>query len=338
MEDRFDQTVKEFLIPIDRLVDGPSDTVYFLHKKGGLVYCEGYAHPPGGFYGALIKYPDPDGHINLFGRNFNWTHRQYVDGNLEIVPYDEQVRRQIEVIPELASRPPRPPYADYFCHFLLDEFDGFFDNKHSLRIWLESSPRIAEIISSLEDLLGVSRDRIGCTGSLAYGYYEEPLEDVDAVFFNSVSENRELADRIKELKRREPEREVFELGKTWPLRFTHMGTIICPFFKYARQEEIPIKECRMEIIRETVTATGIVTDDRHALYCPSLLTLDEVILDGGKRDPLEIVIYDGALRGEYYKGTRLRITAQLVKIITDAKTVEALLVTKPGATAVEAQR
>ena len=336
MEDRFDEVVRPFLLPMEKLEGGPSDTLYFLHEKGGLVYCEGYAHPPGGLYGALIKYPDPRGHINLFGRRFNWTHRRYVDGELQIVPYDEQLSKQVEQLPELASRPPRPPFAECFNHFLLSEFRGFFGNRHSMRIWLETSARMREIIESVEELLDVPRERIGCTGSLSYGFFEEPLEDVDAVFFGSVEQNRRILDRIAELKRREPEREVVELGKSWPLRFTHMGTIICPFFKYSREVEIPLKEFRMTVVREEVVARGVVVDDRHTPYCPSVLTLGGIELDGVAVKDMELVIYDGALRGEYYNGDRLDVKARLVSIEDRRGTRDALLVTRPGCIVKEA--
>ena len=55
MSDRFDQVMQQYLLPMEKLSYGPVDSTYFLHKKGGLVYCEGYAHPPDGFYGALIN-------------------------------------------------------------------------------------------------------------------------------------------------------------------------------------------------------------------------------------------------------------------------------------------
>lgn len=335
MKDLFDQTVSRFLLPLEKLEFGPTDTLYFLHKGGGLVYCEGYAHPPGGLYGALIKYPDPEGHIDLFGRMFNWTHRRYVDGNLEIVPNDQQVLNQVAQLPELAEKGPRPPFAEFFPEFALDDFTGFFGNRHSLGIWLESSERLRKIIGSLEDLLGVRREFIGCTGSLAYGYFEEPLEDVDAVFFGTVEENREVVRRITELKRREPGREVIELGKSWPLRFTHMDTIICPFFKYSRREEIPLKDTTMEVVRETVTATGTVIDDRHTPYCPSILTLGDVVIDGRERESIDLVIYDGSLRGEFYNGDRLHVTSRLVTIEDGGGTREALLVTRSNAVTAE---
>jgi predicted nucleotidyltransferase len=330
MIDHFDKTIADYLMPMDKLEEeGPSDAIYLLHRKGGLVFCEGYAHMPGGLYGSLIKYPDPTGHIDIFGRKFNWTHRYYIEGNLEIVPYREQVIRQMQVLPELADRPIPPPYAEYFCHFLLDDFKGYFDSRHSLAKLRETSSRLDEVTASIEGLLGVSSDNIGCTGSLAYGYYEEPLEDVDLVFFGTVEENRRIVEKILDLKKQEPEREVFELGKKWPLRFNHMGAIICPFFKYSDASSIPLKNFDMEVIDEYVDVAGTVTGDRHAVYMPVILRLDDVRIGKKPSPPLDLIIYDGAERGEYFNGFRLDVKARLIKINNGGNGREALLTTNP---------
>lgn len=337
MSDIFETTVARFLCPIEQLTEGPSDATYFLHRRGGLIYAEGYAHPPGGFYGCMIKYPDPAGHITIFGRKFNWIHRRHENGTLVIVPYDEQVRRQVALLPELATRPPCPPFADHFSHYLLSEMNGFFDAKKSLRILLEESPRLREVVESLNGLLGLPLDRIGCNGSLQYGYFEEPQEDVDVIFFGSVQQNFEVITRIRALKQEEPERECFELGKTWPLRFKHLGTIICPFFKYANREEIPLADFRMEMVKPSVVALGTVANDLHTGYLPAVLSLEDVTIDGARRGPLDLVIYDGSQRGEYFKNDRLRITARLVRIKKPRETKEALLVTMPREVACEAK-
>lgn len=330
MHSLFEKSIQKYLLPVEKLDDGPSDAMYFLHRKGGLVYSEGYAHPPGGLFGCLIKYPDARGHIVIFGKKFGWTHRRYEGGELVVVPYREQLRRQVELLPELAARPPCPPYADYFSHFFLSEMKGFFDNKRSLRLLMESTPRIAEIVSSLVKLLGVPGERVGCNGSLSYGYFEEPEEDVDVVFFGTVKENFEVIERIRQLKRENPDRECVELGKTWPLRFKHFGTIICPFFKYIRADEIPLKDFHMEVVKESVSASGVVVNDRHTGYLPALLTLDRVIIDGRKRrQPIDLVIYNGAQRGEYFNGYRLRVRSRLVRITKARDEQDALLVTSP---------
>ncbi len=226
MSDRFDQVMQQYLLPMEKLY-GPVDSTYFLHKKGGPVYCEGYAHPPDGFYGALIKYPDPKGHIDIFGRKFNWTHRRYENGELVIIPGDEQVRRMIEIYPELASRPPCRSSPTISATSSSARCRGSSTAGASLELLCRENQRLREVVDSLHELRGAARaDRL--FGLLAYGYYEEPLEDVDATFFGTVEQNFDVVLRIAELLKREPEREVRELGKSWPLRFKHMGTLVCP--------------------------------------------------------------------------------------------------------------
>lgn len=329
MSDRFDQVMKKYLLPVSTLVGDPVDSTYFLHTKGGLVYCEGYAHPKDGFYGALIKYRDPKGHIDIFGRKFNWTHRRYENGKLVIIPGNEQVARMMEVYPELAKRPPVPIWADHFCRFLFSEMQGFFDSKQSLALLCKENQRLREVVDSLNGLLGVSRERIGCSGSLAYGFYEEPLEDVDATFFGTVDQNFEVVRRIVDLLKREPEREVVELGKSWPLRFKHMGTVICPFFRYTDPSEIPYRNFTMELAAPSISITGTVSDGRHSPYLPAIVPLEDVKADGKSRSPLEVVIYDGGMRGEFFKGDRVWVKSRLVKVVNRGRTYEAALVTRP---------
>lgn len=330
MSDRFDEVMRKYLVPMSAFVGPPVDSLYFLHKKGGLVYCEGYAHPPDGFYGALIKYQDPKGHIDIFGRKFNWTHRRYEKGELVIIPGDQQVRRMKQVYPELADRPPSPPFADHFCQFYFSEMQGFFDTKRSMELLCAENPRLKEVVESLHGLLGVPRERIGCSGSLAYGFYEEPLEDVDATFFGTVEQNYEVVQRILDLLKREPQRQVSELGKTWPIRFKHMGTVICPFFRYAVPEEIPYREFTMELVASDVAMTGTVADARHTPYLPAVLPLEKVTHDHKPHAPIELVIYDGALRGELFTGDRVHLKCKLVKVTKAGRSYEAALVTKPG--------
>ena len=206
----------------------------------------------------------------------------------------------IEIYPELASRPPLPLFADHFCHFLFSEMQGFFDSRRSLELLCRENQRLREVVDSLHELLGVPRERIGCSGSLAYGYYEEPLEDVDATFFGTVEQNFDVVLRIAELLKREPEREVRELGKSWPLRFKHMGTLVCPFSVATGGD--PVLNCTMELTRP------VGLDHRHGRRRPPHPTSRRLALETsgteGGAPPVEVVIYDGAQRGRVFKGDR----------------------------------
>lgn len=329
MVDRFEEAMEMFLLPLDELGE-PSDSLYFLKNDGSLVYCEGYCHPPGGFYGMILKYPKADGHIVIHGKRFDWTHRRFEGGDLVIVPYEEQVRKCYEIDPKLIPAEPNPVFVEHFVRFDLADFRGYFDPRKSLRLLMEENPKLAIVVRRIADLLDVPFEDIGCTGSLAYGHYYERDEDVDLVIYGSAARNRAVVKRILELKEREPERRVFELGKFWPMRFFDSGTLICPFFKYSNPGEIPLKKCEMNVVKDHVKAFGTVIDDLHAIYLPSIVQLAGVILDGATVDDMPLIIYDGAQRGEYYKGDRLSVEGRLVEVREEGRTYRALLSTKLG--------
>ena len=145
-----------------------------------------------------------------------------------------------------------------------------------------------------------------------------------------MEQNFEVIKRIRQLKKESPDRECVELGKTWPLRFKHLGTVVCPFFKYADVDEIPLRNFHMEVVKESVSAGGVVVDDRHTGYLPALFKLDQVAIDGRRRkQPIDLIIYDGAQRGEYFKGDALRIVSRLVRVVKNREERDALLVTAP---------
>ncbi len=85
----------------------------------------------------------------------------------------------------------------------------------------------------------------------------------------------------------------------------------------------------MELLAPSVSITGTVADGRHTPYLPAVLPLEDVRADGKARLPIEVVIYDGAQRGEYLKGDRVWVKGRLVKVARGGRAHEAALVTKP---------
>jgi hypothetical protein len=86
----------------------------------------------------------------------------------------------------------------------------------------------------------------------------------------------------------------------------------------------------MEVVMESVSAVGVVVNDRHTGYLPALLALDRVTLDGRQRkQPIDLVIYDGSQRGEYFNGDTLSVRSRLVRITRGRDERDALLVTMP---------
>lgn len=329
MKDTFDKVMERFLVPMAEFKGPVMDSTYFLRKDGGFVFSEGYCHPPGALWGMIIKYPHPEGHIDVFGRRYSWTHREYIDGELRIVPNRQQLENQFKVAPELRNiQGDKPPFARNFVKFPLSGFQGYFDSRRSLRLLRQEYGWIDKAVSETCRLLNMNEDSCGVTGSLAYGRVED---DIDLMIIGRPEENARVARKIRRFIKDNPESRVTELGKVWPLRFYFAGTLICPFFRYARPEDIPLFECRMELLEEEVEVEAAVSDDLHNLYLPVVLALGEVKSKKNlPKEELELIIYDGSLRGEVHRGDRLRLRADLVSITEAGKgSRRALLVTDP---------
>lgn len=327
MKDTFEETIAKFLVPMDEFEPPATDSTYFLRKDGSFVFAEGYCHPPGALWGMIIKYPHPEGHINVFGRSYSWTHREYVDGELRIVPPARQVENQFRVAPELrAVQREKPPFAAHLVKFPLSDFRGVFDNRRALRRLRRDYDWIDRAVRETCGLLKVDDRTPGVSGSLSYGLIED---DIDIVFFGTPEENAATIARIQAYKKEHPEAKVVELGKEWPLRFHYAGTLICPFFKYSRPADIPLLECGMKTREKGLRFRATVAEDLHSFYLPAVVELtgltDE---EGAEEGEIELIVYDGALRGELRRGDRIGLSADRVVLTTPRKgSRNALLVT-----------
>jgi len=309
--DRFAEMMDKFLVPISEFPGPVMDSTYFLRQDESFVFAEGYCHPPGAFWGMIIKYPLPGGHIDLFGRKYGWTHREYIDGKLRMIPDDRQLANQFRVAPELREfQGEKPVFARHVVRFPLREDYP----------WLDAAVR------KTCRLLDWDPDRTGVTGSLSYGLVED---DIDMVFIGSPEENAAVAGRIKKYLAENPEGRVVELGKEWPIRFYYADTLICPFFRYAEPSQIPLRDFSMEVEEEAVDLEGTVADDTHNLYLPALVRLTGIKRDDGKpEDDRDLVVYHGALRGELWRGDRVRLQGTIVSLaVPGSGTRRAILVT-----------
>ena len=328
MKDKFDKIMEQFLIPISDFEGPVMDSTYFMKNDGSFVFSEGYCHPEGAFWGMIIKYPLPGGHIDIFGREYSWTHRVEIDGELCIIPNHQQVENQFKVAPELrAFQGEKPPYARNFIKFPLSDFSGYFDARHSMRELRKEYKWIDEVVRKTCELLEWNPDDTGVTGSLAYGRVED---DVDMMFIGTPEENAAIAQKIRRYVESNPEARVFELGREWPLRFYYAGTLICPFFRYADSEQIPLLDCDIEILEEGIAMEATVADDTHNLYLPAIVGLTDLRReDGSPEGDMELIIYNGALRGEVWKGDRIRINLTIINLTTpSAGTRRAALITE----------
>lgn len=325
MNDLSESMIGRFLQPLSCLEMGVIDALYFLRKDGAFVFAEGYCHPPAGLMGKVMLYPHPGGEVEIFGRPYRSTYKKrIVDGEQILIDHAVQLERQFEISPDLDRGAPRPVFEEYHVEFPRSDFRGVFEHRHSLRAAMDIYPAVKEKVESLSRCFSVPLSRLGCTGSACYGKFDEP-DDIDLVFCGTVEENKKILQRIKEITR-DPRNRVFEFGKLWPIRFYWQGTMICSFFIYRREEEIPLRNCRMEVLEEGVRGEGVVVDDTHSIYMPSVLTVARLRLNGEVRGDMDLIIYDGSLRGEYYRGDRLEFACRRVLVQTGKREFEALLV------------
>lgn len=326
MKDEFDRMLDDFLCPLSQLEGRSLDSLYLLRKDESFVFAEGYCHPSGGVYGKIIYYPRPGGVVDVFGREYGCVTKRKVNGEFQYIGHPEQIEMHKEIDPQLDPRSPRPVYVEYEMEFPMSDFVGYFDPHHSLEACSARYPWIKRGAEAASRVLEVPWSNLGLTGSLAYGRYEEDDDDLDLVIQGSISDNLRVYRKIRELSAI-PERKVMEFGRWWPMRFYEGDVLICPFFLYENPEEAPLGDFQLKVIREDVDLEGVVTDDTHTLYMPPLLRLGDVRISGRSVPALPLIIYDGALRGEFFQGDILRMKARLVEVTTGEKTYRAALVT-----------
>ncbi len=327
MKYTFDEIMDRFLRPLSELEGGRvADSLYFLRNDDSFVFTEGYCHPEGGMYGKIIYYPKQGGEIDIFGREYGCTTKKLVEGECIYVGHPEQIKMHGEIDPSLDPDVSRPVFVEYEMPFALADFVGFFEPVHSLRACIPLYPWIEEGTRVAADVLGVPWETLGLTGSLAYGRYEEEDDDLDLVIRGTIEDNRRVYRTIRSLSVL-PEHRVMEFGRWWPMRMYEQGYLICPFFTYDKWEIAPMRDFRVDVLQEDVEVRGVVADDTHTNYMPPLLPLEDVTIDGEDADPLPLIIYDGALRGEFFNGDLLEMKARLVQVNQYDESFRAVLVT-----------
>lgn len=185
--------------------------------------------------------------------------------------------------------------------FPLSGFRGYFNDRLSLFYAMGKFPLVGKAVENASRFLEIPISRLGITGSTALGRRGEH-SDVDLVIFGTVAQNRETAARIADYVHRTPEARVVEFGKLWPLRFIHQGIEICPAYVYIDLDEVPLRNCTVELVKDDVQAYGTVRDDTHAIFMPPVVTLSDVWLDGKRADDICLIVYDGSLRGVLPEG------------------------------------
>jgi predicted nucleotidyltransferase len=310
-KDYFDRQIEKILCPLSDLTRGVLDTTYMMLRDGSFVYVEGYYQPPEKVVGKIIYYPKEGGKIDIHGRSYESMIKGEREGKTTYIPHDEQIRMHYFIDPLLEK-------ADliitrYHVGFPLRNFRGYFNDRKSLYYAMEKFPLVGRAVENVSAFLDVPVERLGITGSTALGRRGEH-SDIDLVIFGSVEQNRETVDRVRNHIYSHPDSKVVEFGKFWPLRFIYQGMEICPAYVYSDLDEVPIRNCTVEMVRDDVEVYGTVFDDTHAIYMPPVVNLSDVYINGTRRDDIMLVVYDGSIRGELYSRERLHIKGRLIKV------------------------
>ncbi|MEI6632336.1 MAG: hypothetical protein WCP22_00800 [Chlamydiota bacterium] len=326
MKDRFDEMMEMFLVPLAELGGTVTDCTYFLKMDGSLAFAQGYYHPPGMISAKILYYQKKGGWADIFGRGYECLHKTYRDGKMHSFTNPQQIEMHYTLFPELARSARVAPIIKNNLLMPLADFVGFFDARKSLRLCMELYPKIDRGVRAASELLEVPVERMGLTGSLQYGRLEEHDDDTDLVIYGTVEENYSLMRRILALVREDPSRHVHEFGKFWPLRLYHGGILVCPFFIYALEREIPLGDCRIRSIRKESRIEARITDIRHSIYMPLVFPLDAAEVDGAREEKFTLILSDSYVRGEFQAGQRVRAAGELVEVERGGRTTRALIV------------
>ncbi|MCX6356800.1 MAG: hypothetical protein NT045_02815 [Candidatus Aureabacteria bacterium] len=324
------QDFKDFIVPMKELKE-IRDANFFLRNDGLLAFSEGYYHPPGKLIANMIYIPDARGSKKFFGVPYASIIKEYGAQDERWIPFKEQLEIYRRIDP--STQAGKPVFAENKCLFDLSDFSGFVPPLRSLGIIRRRVPAIDATIRQIGALLHIDPDRIGCTGSMAFGNLAS-AHDFDLVFYGSVAELKIVIDTIYEIVK-DPKRAVFEMGMHWAIRFyDDAGNMICPFFSYTDPAEIPLPRFDMEVVKGDIEATGTVASDDHTGFMPTFLPLKDARIGASPLgDAAVLIIYHGGKRGEYRAGERVRARGHHVKVRTTDKAFEAVLVTDMDNTA-----
>lgn len=297
------------------------DAEFFVRRDGIIVNAEGWHHPSGFLIGEVMYVPDEEGDRELFGVRYRKVTLK--KGTYEAVPYQERGEILRRYDPNLNPSSENPFFAKYKQIFPRSEFIAYFPTMQVIKKVLEKlalpNDSIFRDLENLEQLLNISLDelRVGFTGSALLGNFRN-AHDLDLVFNGTVEKNLEIAKKMRELVRREPRRRVIEGGKGWNIRlYNDYGTLMCSFFGYREPNEAPLVEFSMEVLDQQVQISGIVSNDVHSIYTPTILDLADVSVSSGPQDipiNIKLIIYHTATRGECFVGDKVKAKGALVNV------------------------
>lgn len=318
------------------------DTEFYIHKNGLLFHADGYAHPEDSVLGNPLYLLDINGDKNIFGQPYRKLFSY--PGTSEPVPYKDRPQILRSIDPSLDQFDSNPWPFQYEQIIPISNFIGYISGQTVFekvgKGLLGDNSEILRDLDSLQQCLDIDIESIplSLTGALAFGNISG-YHDLDLVFCGSLSQNRNIADKIQQLVISEPNRRLHDGGKGWLVRWFNKngkidGAIMCCFFRYGNNKDAPLKKFEVEILEPDVQIEASVSDDTHAVYTPTILGLHDVraISIQGHSDNLQLpdntklIIYHTASRGEFRAGDRVWAHGAYAYVHTPETEYPALLI------------
>jgi predicted nucleotidyltransferase len=311
------------------------DAEFYVRKDGLIVNAEGWYHPPHMLVGEVLYAPDETGDKTIFGQAYRKV--SLYPGTYSPVPYADRGRELTKYDPSLDQQSNNPFFAKYKQIFPRSDFIAHLPSRDTLhKVLTELALPGDDILYDLENLqkllgLDLSELSLGLTGAPLLGNYRG-YHDLDLVFQGTVSQNLDIAKRMRELVKYEPHRRLVEGGKGWNIRFFNdRQKLMCNFFGYMSPSEAPLIDFEMDVMQDNMQFEGTVDDDAHSMYTPTILGLNDIIvteIEGTKMteryNDLPLIVYHTATRGECFKGDRVRARGALVQVKTPNDSYEAI--------------
>ncbi len=333
---RKDPEFSRFALPINA-DDDFRDAMYFLKDDGTFIFTEGYYHQiekpreeriVNAHYFYVLLDPSrtvpPHCIKNIFGLPFENITKEIMENEPLDQLYPLQLARYIEIDPTQKDIE-RPIYGIFKARVPLTSLVACFPHRNSLQCIMDKAgeapvaSKIKTIAEHTAELLEIDISQLGISGSVSLGTYANP-HDLDFVVYASTPEIKRIVNFMYTLTDKHEERQVYEFGKYWPIRFwDHVGDerfMVCPFFSFLDPEEAPLRNFDCADLGP-VEVEATVADDTYNAVNPTILMLEDVKVSG-KAEPgiSRLIIHHGAERGDWRKGNRIRIKGHRVGITT----------------------
>lgn len=326
---RKNELYRELVTPIeDGAFPDVRDAQLYIHRDGLIVNAEGWHHPEGKLIGEVMYAPDEQGDRTIFGESYRKL--TLFPGTYTPVPYDQRGQLLREYDPKFDQTEGNPFFAKYKQVFNRDELSAYISGETVFerlmpRLIAEGNEVVGDI-NSVGEILGLDLRGVdlGFTGAPSFGNLDS-LHDLDIIFSGTLEENIAIAKAMRDTVRDQPDRRLTEGGKGWNIRFFNdRRTLICSFFTYKNPEDAPLRDFEMEVISPDIVVEGEVFDDLHSIYTPSVLGIDNVrirqlddqTVDTPFDQPLQLIAYHTATRGECFEGDRIQARGALVQVTT----------------------